>query len=79
MNFLYITKDDHFGYSVVGPNIIRKHPFQGMYVKDGTKHENEWIALANGKQKLHIEDPKRGFLVTANNKPAGNRFQNGLY
>ena len=32
-----------------------------------------------GKSRLHIEDPERGYIVTANNKPAGAGFQNHIY
>lgn len=37
MNMVYITKDDHYGYISVGPTPKRRHPYMGMYAKDGSK------------------------------------------
>ena len=42
MNFLYITKDDHFGYQSVGPHPLRAHPHYGMYIKDGSTTDYDW-------------------------------------
>ena len=31
------------------------------------------------EDRLFIKDPERGFIVTANNKPASNKFQGGYF
>lgn len=78
MNMMYITADDHYGYLSVGPVPKRRHPHMGMYVKDGSKPENDWIGFVQPEERLHLDDNERGYIVTANNKPVGKNFQNGL-
>lgn len=77
-NFVYITKDNHIGYMSVGVIPIRKNIHSGMYIKDGTSSENDWVGLIRGTDKLHVNDPKRGYIVTANNKGATDKYFNGV-
>ncbi len=49
-----------------------------MYVKDGTESENDWIGLIQGEDKLHAEDPEKGYIVSANNVAAGKEYFGGL-
>lgn len=79
MNLLYITKDAHIGYQMVGPHPVRTHPHMGMYVKDGSDSRNDWVGFVRDEEKLHLRDPKRGYIVTANNKPAPPSYQQGIF
>lgn len=56
-NLLYATADDHIGYYAIGLIPLRRHPHMGMYVKDGTNSDNDWIGFIRGSDKLHMEDP----------------------
>lgn len=69
-NLLYFTKDDHIGYVAVGAVPIRANIRDGNYIKDGSNSSNDWIGLIKGKNKLNIQDPKKGYIVSANNKAA---------
>lgn len=57
---------------------LRRDPHTGMYVKDGTKSESDWIGFVQGENKLHCEDPSRGYIVTANNKAASWSYFDGI-
>ena len=76
-NLLYTTADDHIGHYSIGVVPLRKHPHSGVYVKDGTSSENDWIGFLQGGDKLHLEDPERGYIVTANNMAAPHAYFNG--
>lgn len=53
-NLVYSTRDNHIGYYAIGLIPLRKHPHNGMYVKDGTNSDNDWIGFIQGKDKLHL-------------------------
>ena len=79
MNIMYITKDDKFGYQSVGSHPLRSNPQHGMYVKDGSTSKYDWKGFLKGKEKLSLANPERGYIVSANNQPASEKFQNGLF
>ena len=76
---MYSTLDDHIGYQAVGMVPLRRTPHSGMYVKDGTTSKNDWIGSIQGKNKLHLIDPARGFIVSANNKASSSKYYNGVF
>jgi penicillin amidase len=78
LNLIYSTKDDHIGYQAVGVVPIRRNPHSGMYVKDGSLSDHDWVGFIQGKDKLHIEDPERGYIISANNKAAPTKYFNGI-
>jgi acyl-homoserine lactone acylase PvdQ len=43
MNFLYATRDNHIGYSSIGTIPLRRNPNSGIYIKDGSTSEHDWI------------------------------------
>jgi penicillin amidase len=77
MNVLYTTKDDHIGYQVIGRIPLRRNNTYGMYIKDGTVSKFDWIKLISKGHKLNLQDPPKGYIVTANNKAAGSDYFNG--
>lgn len=79
MNLVFSTRDDHIGYIAVGMVPLRRHHHAGMYVKDGSKSDNDWIGAIQGKAKLHLIDPERGYIVTANNKAASAKYYHGAF
>ena len=79
VNLLYITVDDHFGYAELGKQPIRRHPHMGMFIKNGTLPESDWVGFVKPEQRLQVWDVERGYLVTANNKPASSKYLGGIY
>jgi acyl-homoserine lactone acylase PvdQ len=51
----------------------------GMFVQDGSKSANDWLGYVTGKDRLHLIDPERGYILTGNNKAAPSRYYNGLF
>lgn len=49
------------------------------FIKDGTTSKNDWIGMLRGKDRMHIEDPEKGYIVTANNRLVSRNFANGRY
>ena len=48
----------------------RKHekPYTGCKVLDGTTSENDWTGFINPKMLPRVINPKKGYIVTANNR-----------
>ena len=49
---------------------IRKNktPFSGCKVLDGTNSENDWDGYIPAKDLPRVINPKKGYIVTANNR-----------
>jgi acyl-homoserine lactone acylase PvdQ len=49
---------------------IRKNskPYSGCRVLDGTTSENDWIGFVKPSDLPRVINPKKGFIVTANNR-----------
>ena len=78
MNLVYITKDDQMGYQTIGRVPLRKG-VSPSYILDGTTSEHDWIGFINGTDKLRLRNPKKGYVVTANSRPAGPHFKGQYY
>jgi penicillin G amidase len=56
---------------ILGGNLpIRKsqRPYAGCRVLDGTKSDDDWIGRVRPKDLPRIVNPKKGYIVTANNR-----------
>lgn len=42
--------------------------YSGCKVIDGTNSNNEWIGFLSNKELPRLINPKKGFIVTANNR-----------
>jgi len=69
MNALIATRDNHIGYTAIGSLPKRRNHYSGGFIKDGSTFEHDWIGLIEKDQQLHLYDPKKGYIVTANNRP----------
>jgi acyl-homoserine lactone acylase PvdQ len=49
MNVLIATKDNHIGYVAVGSLPVRKNPYSGILIKDGTTFDHDWKGLIRGE------------------------------
>lgn len=47
MNALYSTRDNHIGYIAIGSLPLRKNHESGLFIKDGSTSENDWMGLIN--------------------------------
>jgi hypothetical protein len=45
MNVLYSTSDKHIGYIAIGSLPVRRNPFSGGFIKDGSTTLHDWIDL----------------------------------
>ncbi|HQU42919.1 MAG TPA: penicillin acylase family protein, partial [Pirellulales bacterium] len=69
---VYCDIDGHIGYQSVGRIPIRKQPTRRC--RPGWDPEHEWQGLIPFEGMPHSIDPQRGFMVTANNRPAPDDF-----
>ena len=56
---------------ILGANLpIRKSqkPYTGCRVLDGTKSDDDWIGYVKPRDLPRVINPKKGFIVTANNR-----------
>jgi penicillin amidase len=79
MNALIATKDNHIGYIAVGSLPIRNNHYSGIFIKDGTTFDHDWKGLIRKEHQLHLFDPPKGYIVTANNRPVFEKYHNGVY
>lgn len=76
-NFVYADKDGHIGYYGAGHIPIRKSG-DGSVPYDGSTDAGEWTSFIPFDQLPHVADPPEGFIVTANQRIAGNSYQHFL-
>ena len=67
LNIVYASVDNHIGYHLTGKVPKRKKIGEGAYPIPLTKEENLKIEYIPFDELPHLEDPKRGYIVTANN------------
>lgn len=79
INYLAATADNHILYQHAGPSPIRNNVKSGSYVKNGTSSEHDWLGFLTPSQHLHIVDPPRGYIVSANNRASPAQFQAGYF
>jgi penicillin amidase len=70
LNFLYADVDGHIGYTATGKVPIRARG-QGERPVPGWDGASEWTGIVPFDQLPQELDPPRGFIVSANNKVAG--------
>lgn len=58
------------GYFLANNAPVRKHekPYTGCKVLDGTKRDDDWIGWLPAKKLPRVVNPKKGYIVTANNR-----------
>lgn len=65
-------------YTAIGLLPIRADPYDGGFVLDGTKRSNEWVRYAKKSENPHVFNPKKGYIITANNKVASDNLKNNF-
>lgn len=51
-----------------------KQPFASCRVYDGTNSNNDWLGYMSAKELPRVANPKKGFIVTANNRIVPENF-----
>jgi penicillin G amidase len=69
-NLVFAFANGDIAYILCANLPIRKNlkPYAGCRVHDGTKSDNDWIGFVKPKDLPRIVNPKKGFIVTANNR-----------
>ena len=68
------------GY-ILGAKIpVRKNkiPFVSCRILDGTNRDNDWIGYYKNSDLPRVVNPKKGFIVTANNRIVPEHFYNDI-
>lgn len=69
-NLLVAYNNGDIGYFLGAIMPIRKNqtPFSGCKVHDGSNTDNDWIGYHHARDLPRVANPKKGFIVTANNR-----------
>ena len=69
-NLILADTDGDIAFMMLSPAIIRKNktPFLGSRILDGTTSEFDWEGFAPVKDLPRSVNPKKGYIVTANNR-----------
>ncbi|ANQ48642.1 penicillin acylase family protein [Flammeovirga sp. MY04] len=73
LNFAFISKDKTIAMNIQGryPN---KWKEQGKFVMDGARSDMKWQGYIPQEHNIRIKNPKKGFVSSANEHPAGKDY-----
>ena len=57
---------------------IRKHPFAGTHIQDGSKSENDWLGYVPFDDLPKAINPKRGYITNSNNMLTSQNVKYGV-
>lgn len=57
---------------------IRKHPYAGSYVQDGSKSENDWQGYVSFEDLPKAINPKKGYITNSNNMLSSQNVKYGV-
>jgi penicillin amidase len=69
-NCLIAFENGDIAYLLAHNAPIRKNkkPYTGCRVLDGTKSDDDWVGYVKPKDITRVINPKKGYIVTANNR-----------
>lgn len=69
-NLILAFDNGDIGFFLANNMPIRKDgkPYTGCRVLDGTKSDNDWIGWLEPRKLPRVINPKKGYIVTANNR-----------
>jgi penicillin amidase len=69
-NLVFAFDNGDIGYILAAnyPNRKNKTPYSGCRVLDGTNSDNDWDGYLPAKSMPRVINPKKGYIVTANNR-----------
>ena len=74
-SFLFATSSGDIGFLGAGKIPIRTHARDGLKPKDGSLKSNDWLGFVPWKDQPKIVNPKKGYIVSANNKMASDNIK----
>ena len=77
---LLADRNGDIAYILATNYAIRKEnkPYIGCKVLDGTTTDNDWIGFVKPADLPRIINPKKGFIVSANNRAMGDHAINDI-
>ena len=69
-SLLFATTQGDIGFVGIGRIPIRRNPLSGIRPQDGSLKENDWLGYVPWSEHPKIVNPKKGYIVSANNKMA---------
>ena len=72
-NFAYATKDGDIGLTIAGKFPV-KYNEQGKFILDGSNPKNEWKGYIPYEHILNYQNPKNGFVSSANQHPVNKDY-----
>lgn len=71
-NFVFADVEGNIGFTAPGGVPIRKHPYHGSKgIQEGFSGEDEWEGFRVASKNPHLVNPRKGYIVTANNMQGG--------
>ena len=69
-NLILAYENGDIAYLLANNMPVRKHnkPYTGCRVLDGTTSDDDWVGYLKPKDLPRVINPKKGFIVTANNR-----------
>lgn len=79
-NMVYADADGNIGYRVIG-SLPKRIEGTGNFIQTGEMRQRNWQGILPDAEYPAVENPERGFIASANNKPAqATAYQvNGTY
>ncbi|KAL4450894.1 hypothetical protein ABPG74_011736 [Tetrahymena malaccensis] len=75
LSLLYCTESGDIGYYGISRIPYTNYPEMGPFLKDGTTSKYDWAGITNRDENPQIINPKKGYIVAANNKFATNNLK----
>ncbi|KAL4459526.1 hypothetical protein ABPG74_018139 [Tetrahymena malaccensis] len=78
LSVVYATADGNIGFYGYGRIPVHKNTIHSQFIKDGTTTEQDWVRFTQPSEQPQVHNPRKGFVVTANNKFATDNLKGYL-
>ena len=68
LNLVFADVDGNIGYLGSGLHKIRNRNDKEFFPLDGSDSQNDWLGYVPKNESIFVINPKKGFIVTANNR-----------
>lgn len=77
-NLVFATVNGDIGYYSAGIYVKRDHFDTDAFAKNGSSAQDAWKGMLHPNELVLVKNPKRGYIVTANNKIASDNIKTGM-
>ena len=74
----YNNGDIGYMLGAIMPKRKNNTPYSGCRILDGSNTENDWDGYHSTKDMPRVSNPKKGFIVTANNRIVPDHVKNDI-